>query len=406
MSAYSHEHHEIIRSAKKLIEEEINPHVDAWEEAGDFPAHEVFKKFGDAGFLGIHKPEAYGGMGLGYSYNIAFAEALGHVSSGSIPMAVGVQTDMSTPALARFGSDELREEFLRPAITGDMVTCIGVSEVGAGSDVASLKSHAKKDGGDYVINGQKMWITNSWQADYMVMLCNTDPDKPVHENKSLIVVPMDTPGITKAKKLDKLGMRASDTGQIYFEDVRVPQRHLIGEENKGFTYQMMQFQEERMWAIAAALEPMDRAIAETIEYTSNRVAFGAPLIENQVIHFRLAELKTEVEMLRSHLYRCIEEYDEGKDITMIASMGKLKAGRMQREVADACLQYYGGMGYMNETPISRYFRDARLVSIGGGADEVMLMIIAKHMGILPGKRNAPRPKTDAKTEAKGARKED
>ncbi|MEJ2121947.1 MAG: acyl-CoA dehydrogenase family protein [Alphaproteobacteria bacterium] len=392
MTVYTHEHNEIMRSARKLIDDEINPHVDDWEEAGEFPAHEVFGKFGDAGFLGIHKPVEYGGMGLGYSYNVAFAEALGHISSGSVPMAIGVQTDMSTPALARYGSDELCEEFLAPAITGEMVTCIGVSEPGAGSDVASLKSYAKRDGDDYVINGQKMWITNSFQADYMVMLCNTDPDKPVHENKSLIIVPMDTKGVVRSKKLDKLGMRASDTGLIFFEDVRVPARHLIGEENKGFTYQMMQFQEERMWAIAASLAPIERAIEQTIDYTAQRMAFGAPLLDNQVIHFRLAELKSEVEHLRSHLYRCIAEYDDGKDITALASMGKLKAGRLQREAADACLQYFGGMGYMNETPISRFFRDGRLASIGGGADEVMLAIIAKHMGILPGKRNRPAPK--------------
>jgi len=392
MSVYTHEHHEIMRSARKLIDDEINPHIDEWEEAGDFPAHEVFAKFGKAGFLGIQKPAEYGGMGLGYSYNIAFVEALGHVSSGSVPMAIGVQTDMATPALARFGTDDLRDEFLTPAVSGEMVACIGVSEPGAGSDVASIKSNARRDGDDYVINGQKMWITNSFQADYMVMLCNTSADAPAHKNKSLIVVPMNTKGVTRSKKLDKMGMRASDTGLIFFEDVRVPARHLIGEENKGFTYQMMQFQEERMWATAAALAPMERAIDETIEYTSQRMAFGQPLIDNQVIHFRLAELKSEVEHLRSHLYRCIDEYDDGRDITSLASMGKLKAGRLQREVADSCLQYFGGMGFMNETPISRFFRDGRLASIGGGADEVMLAIIAKHMGILPGKRNRAAPK--------------
>ncbi len=387
MGVYTHEHHEIMRSTKKLIDEEINPHVDQWEDDDIFPAHEVFKKFGDAGFLGIQKPEAYGGLGLGYSYNIAFVEALGHIHCGSVPMAIGVQTDMSTPALARVGSDELRAEWLAPAIAGDMVACIGVSEPNAGSDVAAIASHAKKDGDDYVINGSKMWITNSWQADYMVMLCNTSTEGSIHENKSLIVVPMDTPGVVRAKKLDKLGMRSSDTGLIYFEDVRVPQRHCVGEEGKGFTYQMQQFQEERMWAIAAGLVPMERAIEQTIEYTSTRKVFGQPLIDNQVIHFRLAELKSEIELLRSLLYRCIEEYDAGNDITELASMGKLKVGRLTREVADSCLQYFGGMGYMNETPITRLFRDGRLTSIGGGADEVMLSIIAKHMGILPGKRN-------------------
>ncbi|WP_417516187.1 acyl-CoA dehydrogenase family protein [Minwuia sp.] len=385
MGVYTHEHHEIIRSAKKLIDEEINPHVDDWEEAGAFPAHEVFRKFGDLGFLGIHKPTEYGGLGLDYSYNLAFAEALGHINCGGVPMAIGVQTDMSTPALAKHGSDELRAEFLAPAIAGEMVACIGVSEPGAGSDVASLKSHARKDGDDYVISGQKMWITNSWQADYMVMLVNTDPDGQVHRNKSLIVVPMDSSGIEKAKKLDKMGMRSSDTGLIFFDEVRVPQRNRIGEEGRGFTYQMEQFQEERMWAVASGLPGLQKSIDETIEYTSQRQIFGKPLINNQVIHFRLAELQTEVEMLRSLMYRCIEEYNEGNDVTKLASMAKLKIGRLKREVTDSCLQYFGGMGFMNETPISRRYRDGRLASIGGGADEVMLSIIAKYMGTLPGK---------------------
>ena len=222
MGVYTQEHHEIMRSAKKLIDEEINPHVDQWEEEGQFPAHEVFKKLGAAGFLGIHKPEEYGGMGLTYSYNMAFAEALGHIHCLGVPTGVGVQTDMATPALARFGSDALKKDYLAPAISGDMVACIGVSEPSAGSDVAAIKSNARRDGDDWVINGQKMWITNSFQADYMVMLCNTSPDGSIHENKSLIVVPMDAPGVTRAQKLDKMGLRSSDTGLIYFEDVRVP----------------------------------------------------------------------------------------------------------------------------------------------------------------------------------------
>jgi citronellyl-CoA dehydrogenase len=385
MSLYTHEHLEIQRSARKLIEDEINPHVEEWEEAGAFPAHEVFRKLGQAGFLGIHKPEEYGGMGLDYSYNIAFAEALGHITCGGVPMAIGVQTDMATPALARFGSEELRREFLAPAIAGEMVTCIGVSEPGAGSDVAALKTTARRDGDDYVINGQKMWITNSLQADYMVALCNTGAGD-VHKNKSLIIIPMNAKGVVKAKKLDKLGMRSSDTGLIFFENVRVPVRHRIGEEGQGFVYQMLQFQEERLWAIASGLIPMERAIDETIAYTRERIAFGKPLLDNQVIHFKLAELKTEVELLRSLLYRAVADYVAGEDVTMLASMGKLKAGRLTREVADGCLQYYGGMGFMNETPISRFYRDGRLASIGGGADEIMLNIIAKLMGTLPGRR--------------------
>ena len=382
---YSEQHRELMRSVTRFCEVEINPHVDEWERAGIFPAHEVFKKAGEQGLLGIHKPEKFGGLGLDYSYEIAFCEALGASRSGSVAMAIGVQTDMATPALARHGSDALREEFLRPSITGEYVACLGVSEVGAGSDVASIKTQARRDGGDYVIDGGKMWTTNGTQADWMCLLCNTG-DGPVHRNKSLICLPMKTRGVEVARKLDKLGMRASDTAQIFFDGVRVPQRYRIGEEGMGFIYQMQQFQEERLWAAAGGLVKMERAIADTIEYTRNRVAFGQSILDNQVVHFKMAELQTKVELLRSLVYRAVEEYLNGADVTNLASMAKLTVGRLQREVADSCLQYYGGMGFMSETEVSRFFRDGRLTSIGGGADEIMLSIICKLMGILPGKR--------------------
>ena len=382
---FTEQHRELQRTLRRIIDTEVNPHVDAWEEAGQFPAHELFKKLGDQGLLGITKPEVYGGLGLDYSYSLAMAETLGRIHCGGVPMAIGVQTDMATPALARHGSDELREAFLRPTIAGDYVVCLGVSETGAGSDVASIKTHARKDGGDYVIRGGKMWITNGTQADYMVMLANTGDGAP-HRNKSLICVPMKEAGVSVARKLDKLGMRASDTAEVVFEDVRVPQRYRIGEEGMGFIYQMEQFQEERLWGAAAWLETMDMAIEQTIAYTRERQAFGRPLLDNQVIHFRLAELQTEVEALRALVYRAVALYIDGEDVTRLASMAKLKAGRLVREVADSCLQYFGGMGFMNETPISRMYRDGRLASIGGGADEVMLGIICKSMGILPGKR--------------------
>ncbi len=379
---FTSEHEALSASVKKFVATEINPYTDAWEREGVFPAHELFRKMGRQGFLGITKPERYGGGGLDWSFSLVFCEAMGEVNGGSVPMAVGVQTDMATPALARFGSDSLREEFLRPAIAGEQVACIGVSEPEAGSDVAGIRTTARRDGGDYVINGGKMWITNGTQADFMCMLATTG-EGPVHRNKSLIVVPLKTRGVTIARKLDKLGMRASDTAQLFFEDVRVPQRHCIGEEGKGFVYQMQQFQEERLWAGASLLRAMEKAIADTIDYTRQRHAFGRSLLDNQVVHFRLAELQTEVEALRALVYRAVEQHVQGEDVTRLASMVKLKAGRLVRELSDNCLQFYGGMGFMNETPISRLYRDGRLLSIGGGADEVMLGIIAKYMGTLP-----------------------
>jgi len=379
---FTEEHQKIFDAVSQFIAKEINPHVDAWEDAGRFPAHEVFKKMGDLGFLGISKPAEYGGLGLDWSYNLMYAEAMGEAACGAVPMASGVQTDMATPALAEYGSDALRKEFLAPAIAGDYVACIGVSEEGAGSDVASLRTTARTDGGDYVINGSKMWITNGAQADFMCMLANTS-DGPVHKNKSLIVVPMKTKGVTVARTLDKLGMRASDTAQIFFEDVRVPKHHCIGEEGQGFIYQMRQFQYERLYGAAKQVRAMECAIENTIAYTRERKAFGKSILDNQSVHFKLAELQTEVEMLRSLVYRAVDLVVAGQDVTRLASMAKLKAGRLVRQVADNCLQYYGGMGFMNETPISRLYRDCRIASIGGGADEIMLSIIAKYMGILP-----------------------
>ena len=380
------EEHEAIRlTTAKFIDSEINPYADKWEADGIFPAHELFKKMGDLGLLGICKPIEYGGMGLDYSYQIVFSEELGRIATGGVSMGIGVQTDMATPALARFGSDELRKEFLVPAITGEAVFSIAVSEPHAGSDVAAIKTTAKKDGDDYVINGSKMWITNSTQADYLCLLANTSDDKP-HLNKSLIVVPTNTPGISFSEKLDKLGMRSSDTAQVFFDNVRVPQRNLIGEEGHGFIYQMLQFQEERLFAAAGSLKAMEDCINKTIDYTRERKIFGQSVLDNQVVHFRLAELQTEVEALRALTFDAVEGYIKGTDVTRKASMAKLKAGRLLREVTDSCMQYWGGMGYMWDNPIARAYRDTRLTSIGGCADEVMLSIICKTMGTLPSRK--------------------
>jgi citronellyl-CoA dehydrogenase len=379
---FTPEHEELKRTVERFCAQEINPHVDEWEEAGIFPAAEVFKKLGDLGLLGLTKPEAYGGAGLDYSYSVVMAEALGHCACGGVPMAIGVQTDMATPALARFGSDELRREFLAPAVAGDMVACIGVSEPTAGSDVAAIRTTARKDGGDYVINGGKLWITSGTQADWMCCLASTSEGNP-HRNKSLIIVPMKTKGVKVERKLRKIGMNSSDTAQIFFDDVRVPQRHLVGQEGQGFTYQMLQFQEERLWGAANSIQGLDNAIRNTIEYTRERRVFGRPVLDNQVVHFTLAELQTEVEALRALVYRATELYVAGKDVTQLASMAKLKGGRLTREVADKCLQYWGGMGFTWDNPVSRLYRDGRLASIGGGADEVMLSIICKLAGTLP-----------------------
>ena len=388
---FSHEHREVQKTLKRFIDEHINPHVDEWEAAEMFPAHEVFKGLGDLGLLGLTKPEAHGGSGLDYSYSMAMAETLGHVHCGGVPMAIGVQTDMATPALARFGSEELKAQFLAPAIRGETVGAIGVSEPGAGSDVAAIKTVARKDGDDYVISGQKMWITNSLQADWICLLVNTS-EGPAHKNKSLVMVPVrengkPVKGFEVGRKIRKIGMHSSDTGLLYFDELRVPQRYRIGQEGAGFLYQMQQFQEERLWCAANSLQSLSQCIEWTVEWAQERKLFGSTLADQQWVQFKLAELKTEVEALRALSYQACERYVAGEDVTEWATMAKLKAGRLNRLVPDTCLQFWGGMGYTLENKVARLYRDGRLASIGGGADEVMLGILAKTMGIA---KRAPR----------------
>ena len=386
---YTAEHQSLYDTTRRYIEEQVNPHCAAWEKAGVWPARQVLKGMGDLGLLGISKPESVGGLGLDYSYQMAFAEALGHCSVGAIPMAIGVQTDMCTPAIARYGNDYLKENILRPSIAGDLVGAIGVSEPGAGSDVAAIKTTAVKDGGDYVINGNKMWITNGTQADWVCLLCNTGEVEGggKHGNKSLIVVPLDAKGVDRNTKLDKLGQRSSDTAIIFFDNVRVPAKHLIGQEGRGFIYQMEQFQEERLFLSASILVCLEKCVSETAAYTRQRKAFGGSILDNQVVQFRLAQLQTDIEALRALTYRAIDLMLKGEDVTLLASMAKLRAGQLGREVPDACLQYWGGQGFMWENYISQMYRDLRLHAIGGGADEVMLGIISKRLGF-GGKKKA------------------
>jgi citronellyl-CoA dehydrogenase len=382
---YTAEHEAWMESIRRFVAEEIDPHVEAWEAAEAFPSRALFRKAGKLGLFGITKPLAFGGSGLDFSWSVAAGEALGTMQAQGVGMALSVQSDMATPALAEFGSDELRRDWLAPAIAGEHVVAIGVSEAGAGSDVASIRTTARRDGDDYVISGGKMWITNGMEADWVCLLANTS-DGPAHRNKSLIILPLrESPGGADVKgvmrqKIRKFGMWCSDTAQLFLDEVRVPMRQRIGEEGMGFTYQMKQFQEERLNAAARRLA-MGQLIAHVAAYLRERQAFGKPLLDNQFIQFKLAELKTEIEALRALTYRATELYVAGQDVTELASMAKLKAGRLSREVADWCMQFMGGQGYAWESWVSRAFRDYRLGSIGGGADEVMLQVIARRMGL-------------------------
>jgi len=376
---------EMKSSARKLIDKHINPHVLDYEREGRAPLHDIFKLLGSNGLLGISMPEKYGGLNLPYHANMQICYELGGIRSGGITMATGVQTDMSTPALSVHGSEYLKENFLAPAIAGDVVTCIGVSEPHAGSDVANVRTTADYDAktDEWVINGGKIWTTNVTQADWMCLIAKTDKEsKNIYGNKSLFVLPLNLPGITKTSEgMQKMGMRSSDWGQTYFDNVRIPGKHLIGEKNMGFIYQMEQFQFERMVGAVGAIRPFEMVIEETIEYVKDRQAFGKPLAKNQAIQFKLAELATEVELLKTMTFKVAEELDGGKDFTKEASMLKFKVGQLARSLPDQCLQFWGAQGYLMDSYVNRVHRDMRAVAIGGGADEIMLRIIAKYLGI-------------------------
>lgn len=376
---FTEEHEMFRRSVRAFIDKEITPHVDEWEEAELWDAHGILKKMGDLGFIGLSYPEQFGGAEADIWFTVVLMEELGRIPCGGVPMGISVHTDMCTPALAKYGSDELRHQYLAPAIRGEMVGAIGVTEPGAGSDVGSIITRAEPDGDDYVINGSKMYITNGVQADWVCVLARTEPGTN-YKGMSLIIVPTNTPGFIVSKKLKKLGNHSSDTAVLTFENCRVPQSNRVGLEGMGFYLQMEQFQRERLVAALLGMSGAEMAVRQTLRYTQERVTFGKPLIANQWIQFKLAELLTEIEALRHISYHtaALMAIDEtSTEVTKLASMCKLKVGRLMRETADTCLQFYGGMGYMEETPISRYFRDARLTSIGGGADEVMMGIISK-----------------------------
>ncbi|HMT19901.1 MAG TPA: acyl-CoA dehydrogenase family protein, partial [Promineifilum sp.] len=340
-SYFTAEHEAFRRTVRRFVETEINPHVEEWETARLWPAHDLLRKMGDLGLLGLSYPEEYGGGGVDYWYNVVLLEELGRADCAAVPMGIAVHTDMATPALAEFGSEELKRRFLAPAIAGEMVSAIGVSEPDAGSDVASIRTRAAADGNDYVINGAKMWITNGTQADFITLLARTGGERGFR-GMSLIVVPTTTPGFSVSRKLEKMGNHASDTAILTFEDVRVPRANRIGEEGMGFILQMKQFQKERLAGALMSTAGMEKIVRMTVDYTRGRQAFGRPLLDNQWIHFRLAELLTEIEALRQLNYHCVRLLVAGEDLTKEVSMAKLKAGRLAREVADACLQFHGG----------------------------------------------------------------
>ena len=373
---FTEEHQAFRKVVRDLVEREIEPHVDAWEAAGTFPAHELFPKLAEVGLLGLEYDPAYGGQGADHLFTVVACEELARCSAGGIPMAIGVQTNMATPSLAEFGSEDLKQRYLAPAIAGTAVCSIAVTEAGAGSDVAGLRTRAVRDGDEWVVNGSKLYITNGTQADWLCLLARTS-DEGGYRGMSQIVVETATPGVTVSRKLDKLGNRSSDTAELVFEDVRVPVSNTIGQVGRGFQQQMAQFVVERMFAAYGTPSACRLALQRTRDHLKARTAFGRPLMANQYVAFRMAELSAQADLLEAHVHACAHAYAAGEDTTRQATVAKLMSGRLVREVADACVQFHGGMGYMEETWTARFFRDSRLQSIGGGADEVMLQVLAR-----------------------------
>ncbi len=373
---FSDEQEAFRATVRAVVDHEINPHVDEWERRGAFPAHELFPTLASYGLLGLEYDPAYGGEGASPLFSLIAGEEYGRIAAAGVAMAIGVQTSMATPALAQFGTHELKQQFLAPAIAGTAVAAIAVTEPDAGSDVAAITTRAVRDGGDWVITGRKLYITNGAQADWVCLLARTSGDHG-YRGMSQIIVPTSTPGFSVARTLDKLGNRSSDTAELVLDDVRVPVDYTIGEVDRGFEQQMGQFVLERMSAAYSIAGQCRYALERTRDYLLARRTFGEPLASRQYVAYRLTELSARVDLLRSHNLQCASDLSNGEDITRMATVAKLTAGRLARDVADLCLQFHGGMGYMEENWTARFFRDMRLSSIGGGADEVMLKVLAR-----------------------------
>jgi alkylation response protein AidB-like acyl-CoA dehydrogenase len=377
---YTQEHEELRDSVRRYVDKELRPYVDEWEEAGFFP-DDVFRRCGELGFLGLHYPERWGGSGGDLASGLVFVEELAKCGCGGVPMAISVQTHMCTPALGEFGSDELRERYLRPAIAGDKIGAIAITEPDAGSDVAAIKTRAVRDGDTWRINGQKLFITNGIRADFLTLVAQTEPGSG-SRGISLFIVDTATPGVSVSRKLQKLGMLSSDTAEIALEEVVVPHANLIGTDTgQGFAQLMWQLQYERLSGAAGSIGAAQEILGQTIAYARERRAFGRPIADHQVIAHKLADAATELEAARALVNSVVWRIQEGDYPVAEISMAKKYAAQVAHRLIDACLQVHGGAGYMAEFPVSRAYRDSRLWRIGAGTDEIMNEVIAKRLGI-------------------------
>jgi len=376
---FSSPEHELFRdTVRKFVTEELRPRAREFDAAGRIDKS-LFRKMGDLGMLGLRYDPAYGGAGLDWSYTAVLYEELGRADNAGVTMGISVHTDMATPSLAEYGSEELKQRFLVPAIAGEMVSAIAVTEPDAGSDVSAVKTRAVRDGDEWVINGSKIYITNAATADWLCLLAVTDPDAG-YGGFSQIIVPTDLPGF-RYDLLDKIGNWGSDTGQLFFEDVRVPVANTIGDIGRGFQQQMLQFQDERLVACVSAMAASEQLWEETRSWAEERVLFGKPLSKMQNTQFRLVEMRTQMAAARELVRACVRKRVDGEDATELITMAKLFCCRVSRQVADECIQLHGGYGYMKESAAGRAFVDSRLLSIGGGSDETMMHYLAKQLGL-------------------------
>ena len=376
---FTEEHEALRREIRSFVAAELAPRAEEWEREGDFPSS-VFERLGELGYLGLRYPEAYGGQGGDWGHAIVLAEELAAVGSAGVGMAVAVQAEMATPPIARYGTEEQKRLYLAPAIRGEKVACLGITEPGAGSDVASIESTAAREGDGWVINGRKMFITNGRRADFCVLVTRTDKPKG-YEGFSLFLVDTDLPGFAVSRTLDKLGMRSSDTAELVLDDVRVPGAALLGEEGKGFPQIMWELQGERLVGAAGSVHGAWLAFERTREYALQREAFGRPIGTFQALRHAFAEMATEIEAARQLCYDVAVLWEKGRYPVQEISELKLYAGLMVNRVMDRCLQIHGAYGYAAESWIERAWRDARLLRIGAGTDEVMREVIAKGMGL-------------------------
>jgi citronellyl-CoA dehydrogenase len=385
---FTEEAQEFRKTVRAFAEKELAPFVDEWEESGCFP-NSVFKRAGELGILGAHFPEEHGGGGQDYWFSVAKAEELPRSRAAGVGMGLLVQSDMATPVISDIGTKEQIEEFLKPTLAGDKIVSLGVSEPAAGSDVAGIKTVAKRDGTDYIINGQKTFITNGTRCDYVTLLVKTNPDAGAH-GCTFFLVPSNTKGFSVSKALKKIGNKSSDTAELFFEDMRIPERYRLGEENMGFMYLMQNFQTERLIAAASAVSGGFLMIEEAMAYGRERKTFGKPIIKREVWQHKFVDMLTKLEAAKAFVYLTVDRYNEERyvkktDLSMetvkLISMAKILVGDLASEVADNCLQFHGGWGYIEDYRIARAWRDQRLLRIGGGTTETMKYYLAKLLGM-------------------------